>query len=281
MAASSVPLPRLRAWRYTWERWWGGCPAPSRHRGEPGGACLGFSLGLRLALGGAPGADLRDARQQVPGRRRGRDVHEQGVWRVLAELSVPSEPGNERRTMEVLAGAIKDVGLTEQPLERLKTAVAEATMNAMEHGNHYRAELPVIIEVSASDTDLSVKSTDEGSAPPAFDSEIPDLELGEAVINLSGEINGFAQEALDAAYAEADRTDPEAILLNFEGVDYINSTGIALIVGLLARARASKRPLLASNLSEHYMEIFDITRLSDFMSLFPDEESAKAVASVS
>src|SRR5215216_8006125 len=83
MAASSVPLPRLRAWRYTWERWWGGCPAPSRHRGEPGGACLGFSLGLRLALGGAPGADLRDARQQVPGRRRGRDVHEQGVWRVL------------------------------------------------------------------------------------------------------------------------------------------------------------------------------------------------------
>ena len=202
-----------------------------------------------------------------PSDSRGRN----GTWRVLAELSVPSEPGNERRAMEVLAGAIKDVGLTEQPLERLKTAVAEATMNAMEHGNHYRAELPVIIDVSASDADLSVKITDEGSGPPAFDSETPDLELGEAVIDLSGEINSFAQEALDAAYAEADRTDPEAILLNFEGVDYINSTGIALIVGLLARARASKRPLLASNLSEHYMEIFDITHLSDFMSLFPDE----------
>ena len=68
-----------------------------------------------------------------------------------------------------------------------------------------------------------------------------------------------------------EKANPETILLNFEGVDYINSTGIALIVGLLARARASKRPLLASNLSEHYMEIFDITHLSDFMSLFPDE----------
>jgi anti-sigma B factor antagonist len=52
-------------------------------------------------------------------------------------------------------------------------------------------------------------------------------------------------------------------------------------VGLLARARASKRRLLACNLSEHYMEIFDITRLSDFMSVFPDEESAISEASVS
>jgi len=66
--------------------------------------------------------------------------------------------------------------LPERTLERLKTAVAEATMNAMEHGNHYRAELPVLIEVSASEADLCVKITDEGSGPPAFDTEIPDLE---------------------------------------------------------------------------------------------------------
>ena len=99
-----------------------------------------------------------------------------GTWRVLAELSVPSEPGNERRAMEEVAGAIKDVGLEGQRLERLKTAVAEATLNAMEHGNHYRAELPVLIEVSASDTQLSVKITDEGSGPPAFHSETPDIE---------------------------------------------------------------------------------------------------------
>ena len=94
----------------------------------------------------------------------------------LAEFSVPSEPGNERQAMELVASAIKDLGLTQQRLERFKTAVAEATLNAMEHGNYYRAELPVLIEVSASDTQLSVKITDEGSGPPAFHTETPDLE---------------------------------------------------------------------------------------------------------
>jgi serine/threonine-protein kinase RsbW len=99
-----------------------------------------------------------------------------GARRTLAELSVPSEPGNERRAMEEVAASVEGLGLPDRTLERLKTAVAEATMNAMEHGNHYRAELPVIIEVAASDAELSVKITDEGSGPPAFDSETPDLE---------------------------------------------------------------------------------------------------------
>ncbi len=100
------------------------------------------------------------------------------------------------------------------------------------------------------------------------------LEPGVAVLDMTGEINGFAEEALNAAYAEAESSDPKAVLLNFEGVDYINSTGIALIVGLLAKARVSKRPLVAYGLSEHYVEIFEITRLSDFMGVFPDEQSA-------
>jgi serine/threonine-protein kinase RsbW len=99
-----------------------------------------------------------------------------GARRTLAELSVSSEPGNERRAMEEVAAAVSGVGLPQRTLERLKTAVAEATMNAMEHGNHYRAELAVLIEVSASEADLSVKITDEGSGPPAFHSETPDLE---------------------------------------------------------------------------------------------------------
>ena len=104
-------------------------------------------------------------------------------------------------------------------------------------------------------------------------------EPGGAVLDLRGEINGFAEEALDAAYAEAETRDPATILLNFEEVDYINSTGIALIVGLLARARASKRDLLGLRPSDHYVEIFNITRLSDFVSVFPDEESALGEAS--
>ena len=100
------------------------------------------------------------------------------------------------------------------------------------------------------------------------------LESDLAVLDQMGEINGFAEEALNTAYQQADAKDTNTILLNFEGVDYINSTGIALIVGLLAKARASHKRLLACNLSEHYVEIFNITRLSDFMSVFPDEKTA-------
>lgn len=95
-----------------------------------------------------------------------------------------------------------------------------------------------------------------------------------AIIDLHGEINAFAEETLNAAYAEAEKRESDVILLNFSDVDYINSTGIALIVSLLARARKTKRKLLACGLSQHYVEIFQITRLVDFMSVFPDENSA-------
>ena len=104
---------------------------------------------------------------------------------------------------------------------------------------------------------------------------------GAAVIDLDGEINSFGEETLNAAYSEAETKDPEVILLNFEGVDYINSTGIALIVSLLTRARTSQRRLSAYGLSDHYVEIFNITRLSDFMGIYPDEKSAVQKASVS
>ncbi len=97
-----------------------------------------------------------------------------------------------------------------------------------------------------------------------------------AILDLTGEIDGFADEVLNAAYAAAEQTAPRAILLNFKGVDYINSTGIALIVGLLAQARRAGRKLLTCHLGPHYTEIFQITRLADFMSLYPDEASALA-----
>jgi len=95
-----------------------------------------------------------------------------------------------------------------------------------------------------------------------------------AIVDLHGEIDAFAEDVLNAAYAEAESRNSEEILLNFSDVVYINSTGIALIVSLLARARKSKRKLLACGLSQHYVEIFQITRLVDFMSVYPDEASA-------
>jgi anti-anti-sigma factor len=101
---------------------------------------------------------------------------------------------------------------------------------------------------------------------------------GVAIIDLHGEINAFAEGALNAAFADATGRNPSAIVINFGDVDYINSTGIALIVGLLAQARKTGRRLLTYGLSEHYVEIFQITRLSDFMKIFPDESSAVASA---
>jgi anti-anti-sigma factor len=97
---------------------------------------------------------------------------------------------------------------------------------------------------------------------------------GVAIIDLHGEINSFGEDVLNAAYAEAEQQAPDAFLLNFSDVKYINSTGIALIVGLLARARKAHRRVLACGLSDHYIEIFQITRLVDFMSVFPDESTA-------
>ena len=64
--------------------------------------------------------------------------------------------------------------------------------------------------------------------------------------------------------------------LDFTNVDYINSTGIALIVGLLARARADACAISARGLSPHYREIFEITRLSDFMTIITDSEGDAA-----
>ncbi len=101
-------------------------------------------------------------------------------------------------------------------------------------------------------------------------------EGGSAIIDLTGDINSFADEALNEAYVEAEALDVETIMLNFSQVGYINSTGIALIVGLLAKARQTHRKLVTYGLSEHYLEIFHITRLSDFMTIVPDEESALA-----
>lgn len=97
---------------------------------------------------------------------------------------------------------------------------------------------------------------------------------GLAIIELRGEIDGLAEETLTAAYQGASQQSTPAILLDFSGVDYINSPGIALIVGLLARARGGGRRLLACGLSEHYIEIFALTRLVDFMTVVANQSAA-------
>ncbi|MGH2702071.1 MAG: STAS domain-containing protein [Actinomycetota bacterium] len=96
-------------------------------------------------------------------------------------------------------------------------------------------------------------------------------EPGRTVLDLSGTLNSDAELALYSAY---DSTAEQTVLLNFQAVDYINSTGIAVLVGLLSRARGEGRTVGAFGLLDHYREIFEITRLVDFMDIYPDESAA-------
>ena len=100
-------------------------------------------------------------------------------WQTLAELTVPSQPGNERIAMEQVTEAVEGLHLPGRRLDQLKTAVAEATMNAMEHGNHYLPDRPVSIKVLASQAALSVRITDHGGTrilPSESGIEVPDIE---------------------------------------------------------------------------------------------------------
>ena len=99
-----------------------------------------------------------------------------GEVRLLDHFTVPSDLGNERAVMERVAEAVAELDLPKQRLEALKTAVAEATMNAIEHGNQEREELPVAIRVLSSPDDLKVQITDQGGQNEIPDAETPDLD---------------------------------------------------------------------------------------------------------
>ena len=101
---------------------------------------------------------------------------------------------------------------------------------------------------------------------------------GAVIIDMKGEVNAFAESGLNAAIKEAEGYDSPLIVLNFTEVNYINSTGIALIVSILAQARKAHRKLVVFGLSKHYVTIFQITRLSDFMTVYTDESSALSSA---
>src|SRR6266704_6399636 len=100
--------------------------------------------------------------------------------RRLDAFTLPSEPGNERLALARVAGTVQSLGLDAKKLERLKTAVAEATMNAIEHGNGNRPEIPVQVEVTQDGDQIIVAITDQGGlgaeiGPQAENHEEPDL----------------------------------------------------------------------------------------------------------
>jgi serine/threonine-protein kinase RsbW len=95
--------------------------------------------------------------------------------RVLADFTLVSARGQERTAIRQMTQAVAPLNLTTKRLKRLQTAVAEATMNAMEHGNHYRPDALVAIQVLVAGATLVVRITDEGSTPFTLPTAAPDL----------------------------------------------------------------------------------------------------------
>jgi anti-sigma B factor antagonist len=95
-----------------------------------------------------------------------------------------------------------------------------------------------------------------------------------SVIDIKGEINAFAENALMDAYTLATTGGAQNILLNFNGLDYMNSSGIGLLVTLLIRVQRQKQRLAAFGLSRHYQQIFDLTRLNEAIQIYESEEQA-------
>src|SRR5690606_13574130 len=102
--------------------------------------------------------------------------HANGPERLLGEFEVASQPGNERLAIEKVADVLKPLDLPALRLEEVKTAVAEATMSAMEHGNKYQAELPVGIRVAASAEQLVISVTDSAGEQAIPEAPQPDLD---------------------------------------------------------------------------------------------------------
>jgi anti-sigma B factor antagonist len=99
-----------------------------------------------------------------------------------------------------------------------------------------------------------------------------------SVIDVKGELTAFAEGVLMQAYNQASDGNVRAVILNFEGLEYMNSSGIGLLVTLLIRVNREKQRLLTYGLTEHYRNIFQITRLDDAISIFDSEDEAVRAA---
>jgi anti-sigma B factor antagonist len=102
-----------------------------------------------------------------------------------------------------------------------------------------------------------------------------------AVIDISGDVTAASEDTLMDAYTTASEGGAKAIVLNFSGLEYMNSGGIGLLVTLLVRANRQRQRLLAFGLTDHYRQIFELTRLDEAIALYDGEEDALAAAGAS
>jgi len=99
-----------------------------------------------------------------------------------------------------------------------------------------------------------------------------------SIIEVEGQVTSFVEDLLMKAYSEATQDNPTVIIFDFNQMNFINSSGIGLLVTLLVRARRSNQQLYAFGLNEHFEYVFELTRLNEVIRLFDTEEEALAMA---
>jgi anti-sigma B factor antagonist len=108
--------------------------------------------------------------------------------------------------------------------------------------------------------------------------EVRETAEGPRVIEVVGDLTPASEGPLSDAFARASEGSPRAVVLDFTRLEYMNSGGIGLLVTLLVRAKRDKRRLLAYGLSEHYRQIFELTRLDDAIGIHDRESEALGAA---
>src|ERR671934_1845649 len=98
--------------------------------------------------------------------------------------------------------------------------------------------------------------------------DVRETSQATSVIDIKGDITAHSEEVLMDAYGRAAGEGVKAIVLNFSGLDYMNSGGIGLLVTLLVRAQRQRQRLLALGLNDHYRQIFELTRLDEAIGIF-------------
>jgi anti-sigma B factor antagonist len=104
--------------------------------------------------------------------------------------------------------------------------------------------------------------------------DVRELTEVASAIDITGDITAASEDVLMDAYGRASEPKVKAIVLNFEGLDYMNSGGIGLLVTLLVRAQRQRQRVLAYGLSDHYRQIFELTRLDDAVGIHDNEDQA-------
>jgi anti-sigma B factor antagonist len=102
-----------------------------------------------------------------------------------------------------------------------------------------------------------------------------------SIVDIRGDVTAASEEALTNAFNRATTPPTRAILFNFEQLEYMNSGGIGLLVTLLVRANRQRQAIMAFGLSDHYRQIFELTRLDDAIGIYDDEQGALAAAGAS